>query len=62
MPKTPKKASKETPSVPHSQVVRMADRLHRLSPDQRQGAVERAEARLGKHPSRKDAAIRAAAS
>lgn len=61
MPKT--KGSKEKPNAPRSQVVRMADRLHRLSPEQRQGMAERAKARLkGKHPSRKDAAIEAASS
>lgn len=62
-PNTPTKTSKDQLKAPHSQVVRLADRLHRLTPEQRQGVVERAEARLkGKHPSRKDAAIKATSS
>jgi hypothetical protein len=57
------KGSKEEIVAPRSQIVRMADRLHRQAPEQRQGMVERAAARLkGKHPGRKDAAIKAAGS
>lgn len=62
-PKTSSKRSKAEPKAPPSQVVRMADRLHRLGAERRPGVVERATARLaGKHPCRKDAAIKAAAS
>ena len=48
----------ETPTAPRFEVVRMADRLFKMPPEQRQNAVAKAKARLdGQHPRSRDAAI-----
>jgi hypothetical protein len=59
MPKA--KSRREELHAPSSLVVRVAERLHRFSPERRQHAIAAAKTRLKhKHPRLKDAAIVAA--
>jgi hypothetical protein len=59
MPKA--KTKKEALHAPPSLVARLAERLHRFSPERREHAIAAAKTRLkGKHPRMKDAAIVAA--
>jgi len=55
------KAKHEAPQAPAEEVVRMADRLFKMSEAQRAHAIEKAKANLkGKHPRVHDAATVAA--